>query len=163
MIFLPSTLTRPEIAPFAKGLGRAPEASGELLDRIFYWTHGHPYLTQKLCQAMVADDGIQTNSALDDLCSRLFLAPNAIEQDDNLLFVRERLLRSSVDRARLLGFYAEIRSGKEMAPDDSDSALNALRLSGITRVHEGAVRVRNRIYERVFDLSWVTRTALAVK
>src|SRR5205814_4824721 len=33
--------------------------------------------------------------------------------------------------------------------------VRALRLSGIARAEGGLLRVRNRIYERVFDLAWV--------
>ena len=33
--------------------------------------------------------------------------------------------------------------------------MSVLRLSGVARVRGGSLRVRNRIYERVFDQDWI--------
>src|SRR5882724_7936265 len=40
--------TREEAVVFAQGLGRGVDIASSLLDRVFYWTNGHPYLTQQL-------------------------------------------------------------------------------------------------------------------
>src|SRR5947208_1933811 len=58
-------------------------------------------------------------SLVDRLCEGLFLSPTAQERDDNLLFVRERLLKSEAGylpegeaRAGVLDLYARVwRSG----------------------------------------------------
>src|SRR5262247_435061 len=47
--------TENEAAPLAQGLMRPEPLGMKLLRRILYWTGGHPYLTQRLCQG-VADD-----------------------------------------------------------------------------------------------------------
>src|SRR5262249_37448741 len=39
--------------------------------------------------------------------------------------------------------------------DDTNQLVSMLRLSGIARTEQGHLRVRNRIYERVFDREWV--------
>src|SRR5207248_3869454 len=44
--------TPAEAAPLAEGLGQEEPANRALLDRVLYWTGGHPYLTQRLCQAI---------------------------------------------------------------------------------------------------------------
>src|SRR5579872_776834 len=44
--------TPAEAAPLAEGLHRPTTNGSRLLDRILYWTGGHPYLTQRLCQAI---------------------------------------------------------------------------------------------------------------
>ena len=67
------------------------------MQRIFHWTHGHPYLTQRLCRAVAELNqqnpaALRESQAIDALCDKLFLSPRAREQDDNLLFVRDRLL-----------------------------------------------------------------------
>src|SRR5204862_5841738 len=61
-----------------------------------------------------------------------------------------------VDRAGLLDLYGQVRKGQRVALDDTNQLVSILRLSGITRVAEGRLRVRNRIYARVFDRNWVT-------
>jgi tRNA A-37 threonylcarbamoyl transferase component Bud32 len=143
-----------EAAPLAQGLRQTPEIGAALLKRALHWTSGHPYLTQRLCQAMVEEANASTPDEVDRLCKELFLSEQAQERDDNLLFVRERMLRSEVDLAGLLGLYAQVRRGKRVRNDVTNPSIGALRLSGITRVDDGCLRVRNRIYERVFDREW---------
>jgi WD40 repeat protein len=167
--------TEAEAAPLAVGLlgkesfttetrrhggdhGGAAGGDGEkLLQRIVYWTGGHPYLTQRLCQAVATDGRVSTISDVDRLCEELFFSPRARERDDNLLFVRDRLLRSEGDVASLLGLYAQVRSPRQKVADDEGNPLvTLLRLSGIVRAEGGVLKVRNRIYARVFDGAWVT-------
>src|SRR5262249_46551421 len=144
-----------EAAPLARGLGRKEPIGAALLERVLYWTGGHPYLTQRLCQALAEDPGVSGPAGVDQLCEALFLSPRARERDDNLLFVRERLLRSEADLASLLELYSTIRQGKRVADDETNPLVSLLRLSGITRAVAGSLQVRNRIYARVFDRAWV--------
>ncbi len=147
--------TEPEAAPLARGLEREERVGAAMLKRILYWTGGHPYLTQRLCLAAVEDASVSRSDGIDRLCEELFLTRKAKEQDDNLLFVRERMLRSEEDLAGLLTHYAQVRRGKRIEDDETCSCTTALKLSGIARVDNGRLRVRNRIYEGVFDREWV--------
>src|SRR5262249_4934996 len=128
-------------------------------------TGGHPYLTQRLCQAVadeLAGGALERASAsnpasevgqafqpayrrtragwkacptlVDRLCAELFLSHGAQDRDDNLLFVRERLLKSEADLASLLELYGRVRAGKRVTPDTANPLIEILRLSGITRV-----------------------------
>src|SRR5205085_7869823 len=99
-----------EAAPLAQGLGRMSPLGQRLLRRVLRWTGGHPYLTQGLCQAVAADRQALQEEAVDPLCQELFLSPRARERDDNLLFVREQLLRSDLDTAALLNLYPQVRA-----------------------------------------------------
>jgi hypothetical protein len=57
-----------------------------LLERVLYWTGGHPYLTQRLCQAVAgAPTGSSPPQSVDHFCRQLFLAPGVRERDDNLI------------------------------------------------------------------------------
>jgi WD40 repeat protein len=145
--------TLAEAAPLAAGLAGEPEAQS-LLQRILYWTAGHPYLTQRLCQA-AAGGNVTTFSGVDELCNDLFLSTQGRERDDNLIFVREWLLRGDVDRATLLDFYGRVRRGQPVPAEETNPLVTFLRLSGVVRVADGRLALRNRIYERVFDLAWV--------
>src|SRR5262249_7081808 len=120
------------------------------------------YLTQRLCRAVAesnAGGNLQSPgsslSQVDHLCEALFLSQTAHEQDDNLIFVRERLLRSEVDLAALLELYPQVRAGQRVKADDTNQLVGILRLAGIVRLVDGWLQVRNRIYERVFDRQWV--------
>lgn len=139
-----------------------------LLQRILYWTHGHPYLTQRLCRAVAQEleNQHRTTSAslpspetlVDAACDRLFLSPRARESDDNLLYVRERLCRTDSDLASLLELYEEILTGRSVPDDDLNDLANQLRLSGIVRSDGRRLVVRNRVYERIFDRPWIAAT-----
>jgi predicted ATPase/class 3 adenylate cyclase len=147
--------TPAEAATLARGLGRAEEVGTALLGRIHYWTGGQPYLTQRLCQAVGEDGGAASPDDVDRICEEVFLSPQALERDDNLLFVRARLLQSGENTRRLLELYDQVRSGQRVPADEANPLVGTLRLSGIVRVEAGCLRVRNRIYERVFNRQWV--------
>lgn len=147
-----------EATTLANGLGRESQMATVLLQRIIYWTNGHPYLTQRLCQAVATDPGVTNSAGVDRLCATLFLSHRARERDDNLLFVRERLMRSEADSASLLSLYDKVRAGKSMPDEETNPLVGILRLSGIVRVADGFLLIRNRIYARVFDRRWVLST-----
>lgn len=140
----------------AGGVSPHHETARVLLARVLWWTSGQPYLTQKLC-AEVAKTEVHTAKDVDLACNRIFLSPEARERDDNLHFVRDRILRSEQERAALLDIYAKVCRGEKVADDHLNPVINELRLSGIVRVEEGLLRPRNRIYSNVFDLKWVQK------
>ncbi|MFN0067382.1 MAG: AAA-like domain-containing protein [Limisphaerales bacterium] len=151
--------TRREAAPLARGLGGPLSVAGQpeqVLERVLHWTGGHPYLTQRLCRAISAYRGRISRTEVDRLCDGLFLTAEARERDDNLAFVRERILRNEGGRVAALVLYREVlrRPGRQRV-DELDPAVAQLRLAGIVRADEGRLRVRNRIYEEVFNDAWV--------
>jgi len=147
--------TEQEAMPLVQGLGSDDGVGSGLLRRIIYWTGGHPYLTQRLCQAVAQEGTVRDVSAVDRLCRELFLSHRARDRDDNLLFVRERMLRSEVDTAGLLTVYGRILDGKAVPDDETNPLISVLRLSGITRVDNGILKVRSRVYKEVFNHDWV--------
>lgn len=145
--------TEEEAFQLADGLGKETADGREIIRRMLHWTGGHPYLTQRLCRELVAN--ASSAKSVDRVCEKLFLSSVAREQDDNLIFVRDRLLRSEIDRADLLDLYAKVRSHERVHNDDTNPLIEGLLLSGIVDTAEGFLRVRNRIYHRVFDRKWV--------
>ncbi|MBI4664597.1 MAG: AAA-like domain-containing protein [Verrucomicrobia bacterium] len=155
--------TEAEALPLAARLDGNSSNARAMLERILHWTNGHPYLTQRLCRA-VWEERARCGSehapsaawpCIDELCERLFLSARAREQDDNLLFVRERMLRSEADLARLLNLYEQVRNQRVIPDDEGNEFINQLRLSGIVSASNGCLRVRNRIYAHVFDPEWI--------
>ena len=146
--------TEEEALPLAEGLGHSAIENYALLRRVLYWTNGHPYLTQRVCEA-VSENRTSSIRDLEGAIERMFFSKRAQECDSNLVFVRERLLHSNADITALLTLYSHIRRKKIVAENDYRPLLTVLRLSGITRAKNGRLCVRNRIYERVFDGEWV--------
>lgn len=161
-----SDFTATEAQPLSKGL--VPQESSHwdskaLLDRILYWTHGHPYLTQKLCRqtyqrlSEAPPTDLEPASLVDKLCEETFLAARAREQDDNLLFVRDMMIRNARDLGTVMERFSQIQSGDALLDDEADDICNHLLLSGIVRTDDSKLVVRNRIYEKVFNLEWVRK------
>jgi WD40 repeat protein len=149
-----------EAQVLAFGLGAGDQEGTILISRILYWTGGHPYLTQRLCQAVSEanpQSPVSDPQSVDRLCGELFFSRRAREQDDNLLFVRERMLRSEVELAGLLSLYLQVHRGKVVEDDETNPLISVLRLSGIARAEGGRLRVRNHIYDRVFDREWIAQ------
>src|SRR4029077_1851876 len=87
-------------------------------------------------------------------CENFFFSQRAQERDDNLLFVRERLLRGEVDLSGLLELYRKVRRQRAVL-DETNPLVSVLRLSGVVKARTGRLKVRNRIYNRVFDNRWI--------
>ena len=65
---------------------------------------------------------------MDRLCAELFLSPSARRQNDNLLFVRDYLLRNREDPAALLTLYAQVLSGKPVPNEEANPLIDLLKL-----------------------------------
>jgi hypothetical protein len=150
---VPTDFTLLEARPLAEGFG---DGGMHAIERILYWTDGHPYLTQRLCQA-VAEVGHCDNGSVDRAVARLFFHESAREEETNLSFVQRRVLEGGDDVTALLDLYRRAR--RREIKEEPGSPLGAiLKLSGIVRSVRGQLRVRNRIYARVFDEAWINRS-----
>lgn len=150
--------TRQEIDPLRLGFSTIPPALvGKVLDRIYYWTHGHPYLTQSLCQAIMNAGYDISVEAVDRACETLFLKQSEQLTDTNLKLVSGRMLRSrQPERVKaLLDLYERVLRGKSVRKDETNRLMMTMILSGIVRNENGYLKVRNRIYAHVFDQNWI--------
>jgi hypothetical protein len=143
--------TLQEALPLADGLG---EHAKQTLSEIFYFTNGHPYLTQLLCVSLINSKNPQNGQSVANAVDQLFTGEKG-KKDNNLQFVRDMLTRRAPDTQQVLKIYKEVRSGKPV-PDDERSIPKAhLKISGVVRRQDGQLVVRNRIYERAFDQQWI--------
>ena len=148
--------TEREVMTLSRGLEGHGQDGRALLHRVFRWTHGHPYLTQRLCRSLAEQNTPCRPRDVDRLSRELFLSSRAKEMDDNLIFVREHLLRNGVDRAGLLTLYKKVHSRWHRIPDDaSNPFVSVLRLAGVVAPRQGILKERNRIYHRAFDRKWI--------
>lgn len=138
------------------GSGRTHADALRLLHRVLHWTAGHPSLTQQLCKAVADQPAARHPREVDHCCEALFLSPGARRRDEHLLFVQEWLLRSSADLPELLETYARLPAGRTLE-DRPGRTVELLHLAGIVRSENGRLRIRNRIFQRVFDREWVSR------
>ena len=104
---------------------------------------------------MAADPSVTTSRAVDGVCDRLFLSVRARDSDDNLVYVRDRMLGGSPDRAALLDLYARVLRRDRVRSEDNNPLIDVLALSGVTREVDKRLWVRNHVYDVVFDRKWV--------
>jgi tetratricopeptide (TPR) repeat protein len=148
---------RADASLLERGLDEAyPNFGKKILDRVFYWTNGHPYLTQKLCQSAVETRLREYNdNEIDLLVKNLFTSEEA-SRETNLQFVRDNIL-SYPERRVILSLYKKLLQGVEVRDNKNSLPQNHLKLSGLARVENGKLQVGNRIYSQVFDRRWVNR------
>lgn len=147
--------TYEEAAPLAEGLNLPPGEAKQVLRWAMKWTNGHPYLTQRLCMAMVEARHLRwTEADVDRVVADTFLGAMS-EQDGNLQFVRDMLIKRAPDVEGALSTYGEIRAGNAVRDEERSPVITHLKLSGVVRREGAELRTRNRIYETVFDEQWV--------
>ena len=145
-----------EARPLAEGLG-LPEGDAErALYRILYWTGGHPYLTQKLCQAVARNAGrIESDEAVDRLVAARFFARNAITSETSMSRVLDGLDRAGRLARPALRWYRRIRRGRRPRYEPGNPEHELLRVCGlVTLTKDRRLVVRNRIYAEVFTHRW---------
>lgn len=128
-----------------------------VLDRIYYWTGGHPYLTQRLCQQLAESGEAATPALVDRSCHEVFIREGEALRDDNLIFVQDYILHDADRRIELLGAYEAVLRRGSLAMDPEAPLAQTLRLSGVVRAERGALLPRNRIYTTVFNRAWIDR------
>jgi len=146
--------TRAEALALTHHLPVPPDSGADVIGWILRWTGGQPYLTMRVLRSLTESSPAEwTASAVDDRTRDLFFGPKG-ESDTNLQFVRDMLTRNAFDREAVLATYDRIRGGGRVADQELDQVASVLKLSGIVRRQDGLLRVRNAIYEHVFDQRW---------
>ena len=148
----------------AKGLGLPPGDADRALYRILYWTGGHPYLTQKLCQAAARNaTRINSDQAIDRLVAARFFARNVITSETSMSRVLDGLDRAGKLARPALRHYRRICRGRRPKYVPGNPEHELLRICGLVNITpERRLVVRNRIYAEVFTHRWA-REALPVE
>ncbi len=152
-----------EAQPLIPGLAAKSGKPQVLLQAVLDWTGGQPFLTQKLCKLAQLADSAPTEDQESQWVEQLVQAKvidNWETQDipPHLKTIRDRLLLSGEQRTgRLLGLYQQIVQQGEITANDSPEQVE-LRLTGLVVKRDGKLRVYNRIYEQVFNQTWLERS-----
>lgn len=133
-----------------------PGQNRAVLERVFYWTNGHPYLTQRICLAIAQDETREWNhEAVDDLVYWLLLVDRALELDSNLSYVRDAVVLSP-NKDELVRLYGNVLRGHRVRNLEQSPLHRELRFCGLVHPDaRGDLVVSNRVYCRVFDKRWV--------
>ena len=172
-----------EAQALAKGLEEKEGNSKAILKEILTWTNGQPFLTQKLCklvqnsgknvvEALILPTGAERTSdgqhppifAVESVVrDRIINKWESQDEPEHLRTIRDRILRNEQRAGRLLGIYQQILQPSlsfpypEGVPTDDSRDQIELLLSGLVVKHQGFLKVKNRIYQEVFNLEWVEK------
>ncbi|MEH2330092.1 CHASE2 domain-containing protein [Nostoc sp.] len=152
-----------ETIPLTKGLKGKVVSPKLILKEILVWTGGQPFLTQKLCQIVANEQFKDRDKSLINNY-QLFIASlvrshiinnwEFQDEPEHLRTISSRLLENEQTAGRLLGFYQQILMGEEVIIYDTREK-NELILLGLVIIFQGKFKVKNKIYEAIFNLDWV--------
>ncbi len=138
----------------------------ETLKLVLDWTGGHPYLTQRLCRALLehpsppgrgaGGEGAWDEAAVAEIVEQTFFGEKS-KQDGNLGFVRDMLTLRAPERYKLtvLQHLRDIHKGRKIRDEEQAIPKMHLKLAGIVRREGERLVLRNKIYARVFDQRWL--------
>jgi WD40 repeat protein len=152
--------SRDNLDIFATELNLSGEQSRIALDRVYYWTRGQPYLTQKLARAISresCDD--QVEETVDQLARQQFMGAAALRTEPHLSHIQHEVVRDRRQSEALLNLYGRLRKGVRVDADLGSPLQRRLMAIGLLSVDsDGELEVRNRVYETVFTARWANET-----
>jgi len=148
--------TRDELEIFATELNLEHDDAETALDRIYYWTRGQPYLSQKLAR-QVAREGIEGNveAQVNHIALTQLAGRAALHSEPHMSHIHRVIVNDHKQKEALLNLYGRIRKGIEVPADLGSMLQRRLMAVGLVEIdHDGNLRVRNRLYGAVFTTRW---------
>lgn len=148
--------TRDDLNLFATELNLNSENAQIALDRVFHWTRGHPYLSQKLARAIArerVDDDIPAQ--VDRIVGQQLAGRAALHSEPHMSHIHRAIVESGRNTDGLLNLYGRLRKGIAVPADLGSAEQRHLMAVGLLVLDEsGELRIRNRIYAAVFTARW---------
>lgn len=147
---------REDLSVFEAELNLPLDAAKQALDRVYYWTSGQPYLSQKLARAVSREKiGSDISDEVDRITRHQLLGRAAINSEPHLSHLHRTVLGDTKDFEALLTLYGQIRKGITIEYDAESLVHRKLLAIGLVVVNqEGEFDIRNRVYEAVFTARW---------
>jgi WD40 repeat protein len=153
-------LERSQADAWVQGFAPYVDQPDRILDEVFAWTGGQPFLTQWVCdevqQALAQGEGLPGGEGSEGEWVAELIQRQVVRKDRQVHFqtISDRLLANEQHRGRLLGLYQEILVKGEIPVDESEEQAN-LCLSGLVVRQREKLLGSNRVYGLVFNLAWV--------
>ncbi|HEY9674792.1 MAG TPA: AAA-like domain-containing protein [Waterburya sp.] len=148
-----------EAQPLALGLAKKARNPQRVLQAVLDWTGGQPFLTQKVCKLILAAESESSPGQEAEWVEKLVRSHiiehwEVLDEPEHLRTIRDRILTNEQKAGRLLGLCQQIWQQGEIVADGSLEQLE-LGLSGLVCRKQGKLRFKNRIYQDIFNQSWV--------
>jgi WD40 repeat protein len=158
-----------EATPLLKGLEPYVNQPEAVLRSLLHWTNGQPFLTQKLCQLVLQTawetptgqitlpPGTESFWVEQLVRSRIIQRWESQDEPEHLRTIRDRLLFDEQKAGRLLGIYQQVLQREKGVEIDDSPDQAELLLSGLVEKYNNYLRVKNPIYQAIFNAQWVTK------
>ncbi|MEQ9671511.1 MAG: AAA-like domain-containing protein [Coleofasciculus sp. G2-EDA-02] len=153
-----------EVSPLVQGLETIVSHPRQVIAEVLEWTGGQPFLTQKLCKLIVQEselDTLKSSNGIEALVRENIIENwEAGDEPEHLRTIRDRIKWSPRQKPLLLLYqpllllYQQILHQGEVKAKDTPEQME-LRLSGLVVKQQGKLRVANRIYQAVFNQTWL--------
>ena len=144
---------------FATELHLPGDDAALALDRIYYWTNGQPYLSQKLARS-VSRERVSGDIAghVDRIAKQQLAGRAALHSEPHMSHLHRQILSDRKYLEGLLNLYGKIRKGIDVEVDSESILHRRLLATGLVVASEsGKFAFRNRVYKRVFTSRWANQ------
>ena len=138
--------TKEEFRDFATKIEFVGNYSHEILDRIYYWTSGHPRMTWDVCLEVERTDHVTTIKDIDEIVKNLYLVSFDHVPIDSI----RRMVENNptlIDAVLELS----IKKGQSISKD----IRNKLYLAGVVDYSDTDVYFKNPILEKSLPYNWL--------
>lgn len=148
--------SRDDLNLFATELNLDADTATSALDRIYYWTNGQPYLSQKLARAVARESKVDDAELLvDRLATQQLVGRAALHSEPHMSHIHRVIVNDAKRCEPLLNLYGKIRKGISVPADLGSALQRRLMAIGLLVIDEESnLQVRNRAYAAVFTARW---------
>jgi hypothetical protein len=150
----------------AIGLAEGLPGGAETLREIIVWTGGQPFLTQRACRLLFESDNNlihNPKSTIQNLIQSEII--NVWESNDDQVHfqtIQNSVMANESISGAILGLYQRVLLEDGVASDGSREQV-ALRLTGLVVKRDDRLQIANRIYQQVFNFTWVTEKLVELR
>lgn len=156
--------TREQLDVLGPGLADLGAPVDVLLDAVYEWTDGHPYMTMRACAALVGAGRLERvePETVARVVREQFLERPL--EDGNLGYAARRFKDTRYERQGApvgdrIALYRRVLDGERVPADNESAAQMELRLAGMVKDVEAPdgrwLRVRNRVFATAFAREWL--------
>ena len=139
-----------------------------LLKEVFFWTGGHPLLTQHICQIISDSDdfivtGVEVVWVENLVHNRVIDNWESQPLGEFLQTIKQYVLNNKLCQPKdLLKLYLRVLEEETLRVNNSLEKQELIKV-GLVTEQEGNLTVSNRIYQSIFNSDWVEKQLLALE
>ncbi|MDX1482683.1 MAG: proprotein convertase P-domain-containing protein, partial [Woeseiaceae bacterium] len=148
--------TREALKAFESELNLEAGAARRAVDRVYHWTRGQPYLTQKLCRLIARDfSGDDVGAGVDRIVRLHFGLHASVRNEPHLAHISRRVQQDPKLREQTLTTYGRVRKGISVTYDPDSRAQRLLITTGLLAPNQdGLLDITLPLYELAFTARW---------